>query len=351
MSAPDVTFGDKQTGSPFYGRWWKLTVKTAPQNGSVIVLTADSSSDLRVTFDIRTERIKDAFWYADIDVYNLNQETTDLLLRPNRDPRVDPAQIQPGAVVTFEAGYKNGAQGIIWQGPLFQQLWERENVVDFKLTLRCALGLLAYSNENGVSYAVSALVDQAEVVSEIAAAAFQPIPVGFISPNLTKTLLPRGQTFFGDPGNYFDDIADENGMEWFMSMHGLEMSRGNEVDENMLPDLTFASPTPDTMKLEGDNYIIGTPQQTEEGVSFLTLLEPRLHVTPIQRVRIDNSSVRLLKREYSRPPITVLDPDGLYFVAGVRHWGDTRGVPWYSEVTGVTPAYLRALKPMYQQQK
>jgi hypothetical protein len=37
------------------------------------------------------------------------------------------------------------------------------------------------------------------------------------------------------------------------------------------------------------------------------------------------------------------NPKGTYIVAGIRHYGDTRGTPWYSEITGVTQAGLLAV--------
>lgn len=349
MSAP---FGNV---SPQFGRWWSMTV-TAYKDDTKNVLTVDSSSEMRVVFDIYTFRWKSAFWYADFSIYNLERSLTDLLLSSAiTPPRVDPTQVKPGVFVTFSAGYKNGAQGKIWEGPVFQQLWERENVVDFKLTLHCALGLLVYSNENAIAYDFGIVSSQTELVKRIADKSFAPIPTATIA-NLSKQKLPRGKVVFGNPAKYLDDIAAQNGMSWFVSQRGLEMARGDEgIDPNQPPELTYSPPPPSTYtpsaksasQSKSNGIIIGTPQQTQDGVSFGTLLDPRLHVTPIQRVRIDNSSIKLAKLSFGQYP-TILDENGDYFVQGLRHWGDTRppgggSGPWYSEVTGVTNAYFSKL--------
>jgi hypothetical protein len=39
---------------------------------------------------------------------------------------------------------------------------------------------------------------------------------------------------------------------------------------------------------------------------------------------------------------TLLDQDGLYFVAAVVHTGDTRGNEWYTDITGFNTATGKA---------
>jgi hypothetical protein len=74
------------------------------------------------------------------------------------------------------------------------------------------------------------------------------------------------------------------------------------------------------------------PQQTEFGVDFRVLLDSRLtaKLPPIQ-AQIKNAVIEQLALQVGTKQ-TTLTQDGVYFVAGVRHMGDTRGNLWESRV-------------------
>jgi hypothetical protein len=93
--------------------------------------------------------------------------------------------------------------------------------------------------------------------------------------------------------------------------------------------------------------LIGTPQQTEYGVNFTSLLNPLYNLNDgktLQQVKIDQSQIRQQKILYGQL-WSRLDQDGMYKVIGYRHSGDSRGNTWQTDVTccnliGMLPAQL-----------
>jgi len=78
--------------------------------------------------------------------------------------------------------------------------------------------------------------------------------------------------------------------------------------------------------------LIGTPQQTNEGINIKCLLNPLIKVGGL--VNIDNASIQDLQINISSKNsaannIAPLSQDGVYYVLVVDYIGDTRGVDWY----------------------
>jgi hypothetical protein len=320
---------------PLYGRWYEVTVGVPQANGSTTIFTVASSAfepeALRVTFDIYQIAFK-SYWYADIVIYNLDQATTQQFLGTGMQ----------SLQVTVSAGYQNGAQGVLFSGPVFQATFDRENVTDFKITLYCVIGLWPDAR-NTINKTFALGVKQTEIISGIAESAFSKIPVDKISSRISPKQLPRAKTVFGKPGDFFSNIAIDNGMTWWLSQKGLAMGSLNDDDIPTTPSLTFSPPVEPSTNTAGaatttltNGAIIGTPQQTQYGVAFRVLLDPRVQVSkPFVVVKIDNSQIRVLQREIGVLP-RLLDQDGVYVVNAVRFTGDTRGNDWYADIDGVT---------------
>jgi hypothetical protein len=292
-----------------FGRSWEVIVSTSEGESITVSSSSFEPEALRCTFEICQYGYR-AFWYADVVLYNLDGPTTQKILKS-------------GDQVIVNAGYQQGVYGEIFNGKLFQPLWERENVVDFKLTLHCLIGRDLLSN-NFVNFSQSAFASQTELVRQIAAQAFHQIDVKELDSSIQPNPLPRGQTFFGAPGKYFDNVADYNNMQWWLDDKGVSL--GSLAKSDGAPAIVY---TPET-------GIVGTPQQTQDGVSLRILLDSRVLIKyPPMTIKIDNSSIRLLKAQLGQL-MSILDKDGEYIVAGVRHLGDTRGNDWYTEIIGCT---------------
>jgi hypothetical protein len=85
--------------------------------------------------------------------------------------------------------------------------------------------------------------------------------------------------------------------------------------------------------------MIGTPQQTTEGIDVKALLNPNIKVHG--RIQLDNASIARMKIDFWTPgsPANTPSPishDGFYYALLVEHSGDTRGQEWYSNLRLLT---------------
>jgi hypothetical protein len=286
-------------GNPLFGRQYQVLVT----NGGA---TALDVSALKCTFEIEKKAIQ-AINYADVTIYNLNESDQQ-------------AVIQEGMRVIVQAGYTNGAYGKIYDGEVFQPLFDRENVTDYKLTLHCIDGDSSMHG-NFVSYCASRGYDQRTVLSAIAAHSRNPIPMGTITPGLKTTKAPRGKTVFGDPRDVFRKVSQDNNANFYMNDGQLEVMKITDVPQGQAVVISPAT------------GLVGTPQQIDYGFSFRCLLNPNIKITnPCMMVKIDNSSIRQEKIIQGQP-VSMLDADMVGIVIGVRYIGDTRGNDWYCDVT------------------
>lgn len=301
---------------PMFGRAWELAVNTNPDasgNSQNIVVSSSSwePEALRITFEVNMAAYK-SLWFAKICIYNMNAATAQKILTQ-------------GMGVTLKAGFQLPGAGIIFQGQIYQPMWEQENAVDFKLTLMCYVGMKEVIG-NYASFSGSPGSTQASLVAKMAASAYHPITVGSIDTTaLSKTTLPRSRAFFGDPNAFVDAVAAGNNMQSWVGFNGMNLGDLQTATNN---PITY---TPTT-------GIIGTPQQTQDGVSFRVMLDPRLQVLqPPMQVAINNAVIRQMPRYPGSYP-SILDKDGLYIVMGLQFVGDSRGTggSWYTEVIAAT---------------
>lgn len=321
---PQVGPGPNQTSSnPLYGRKYQLLVTTPSltvSGGSQIIDFSDSAFEpeaLRIVFDVYTPCIHSAYWYADIDIYNLNQTATEQLVLASNN-------IAQGSQVTLSAGYGgNGNYGVIWQGPVFQALLTRENVVDLKLTLHCILSMESALSNNFISAQYSSGISQSELILQMLNSI--GLHADYVSPNLSQTKLSRGMTVFGTPDKYFTQIAESQNMVWFLSQRGFSIGKLNDgLNSGTTPGFVY-SPT---------TGLLGTPEQTQAGVNFSVCLDPRLQAKiPLQTVGISQALIQQYKKQIGEV-IYPLDQDGTYVVGAVRHRGDSRGNIWQTNITG-----------------
>ena len=264
-------------------------------------------SDLRVKFNIQRVGYQ-AINYGDIEIYNLSAQTEVYI-------------VKYGMRVTIEAGYENGQYGKIFDGDVFQPLWEREQVTDYKLTLHCFDGD-SQLNNNFIGMTVQASHDQRTDLLAIMENARNTFGSGQISSDISSIKMPRGRVFFGMPKTHFRQIARANNAQWSYQDRQLMMSKLTDV------------PQGEALVISPSSGLIGSPQQTQDGVQFRTLLNPAVSVQfPAMQVKLDMASIRQEKILIGQLQ-TRLDQDGLYYVAAVNHIGDTRGNEWYTDITG-----------------
>jgi len=310
----------EEMSTALYGRRLSLKIVCNPAagaaTGDVVVVEQDGfePDPIRVVFDINYPGFE-AFFISEISLYNLTEALEEKL-------------ITEGSAVYLSAGYQKGQFGKIFSGYVLQSLYEREGVVDYKLTLRCIDGYKMF-HDNFAAFTLNKGYTQQTLVNQIASRSINKIPIKSMTDKLEQLGYPRGATGFSTPASLLRETLRWGGVEKAsntqMFFTDNELNIGKLVDQT--EGIVVVSP--------GAGGLIGTPQQIDYGVSFRCLLNPQLILKhPPIAVKIDQSGARQLKAQYTKA-MSQLDQDGLYRVIGVRHIGDTRGNAWYTDVTGV----------------
>ena len=310
------------SSTPLWGRAWKLTVKLA--SGEVQILSQSSwdPEALRVVFEVLESTLPSPYWFADVTVYNLNDpEMQNLLFN--------------AVWLTLEAGYQIGPSksSIIWDGPVLQVLFDRENVVDLTMRFNCLAGPWLLE-EQFVNLAAGPMSSQLNLVSQMIeqtnGSVSQQVSAK-AQAMLAAKQYPRGKTVFGKVSKYIAQMSDDNFLNnWISQGNQQYMSELFNPDITLTPDLIYSPPFPPGYNPgQSDSTItrsiIGVPKQSQFGCIFTTLLDPRLKVQlPPLLVKLDETVIQQLKIQYGQI-LTPLDQSGLFIAAQIRHYGDTRG--------------------------
>lgn len=299
----------------WYGRKWLLEIHCL--NGDMLSMGHDGISGIpeaKVTFDINYPGYQ-GWAFSEFTIYNPNTETEKKI-------------INEGSRVYFHAGYSDeetGKYGLIFSGTVFQAMYTREGVTDYKLTLLCMDGERLFK-DNMVAFSMIEGYRHQTLVNAIATRARNPIEVGKVTSKVEDVPLPRGVTVFGSPDHYLRQAMRYNNTQMFMVNEKLNIMHLSDP------------PQGDCIAIGPDSGLIGAPTQVDYGVSFRSLLNPELVIAyPPKWVKLDMSGVNIVQKKAvmgSENPVPMIPEDGYFKVGGVRHCGDTRGDTWYTDVTG-----------------
>ena len=176
-----------------WGRAWKLSVKLASGESQILSQSGWDPEALRVVFDVLESTLPSPYWYADVTVYNLNDPTMQNLLF--------------NAVwLTLEAGYQSGPSisTIIWDGPVLQVLFDREDVVNLTMKFNCLAGPWLIE-EQFINASVGPMSSQLQLVSKMIEQTngnLQEQTSDKARQLLTVKQYPRGKTVFGKVSKY-----------------------------------------------------------------------------------------------------------------------------------------------------
>jgi len=309
---------------PNFGFAWNLTITGPPdKDGTSAQVSAESQAwqpeAMRIVFEVNIVgylQQQGPYWTAKIDIYNLSADQEAALIYWGQ-----------GSTINLSAGYQAGPYGVIFAGVIYQVLVERPDVVDSKITIMAYTGMREMIG-NMVSFRGDPYISQAALIAKMCATANVPIA---IDPNsqgtiafLNATRLPRARPVFANPIKAISEIAAANNLQAWYGFDGLAVDNMNPSGQ-----ATTITYTPST-------GILGTPQQTQYGVSLTVTLDPRLRVQqPPMLINISSSIIRQLQLN---PPgyRSILSPNGDYIVNGLQHRGDSRGNQWETEIVGCT---------------
>lgn len=223
--------------------------------------------------------------------------------------------------VVLQAGY-TGNYGGIFKGNIKQVILGRESATD------TFIDIIAGDGDQAYNFAVvNTTLSKGSSQSDQLNAAVDSMKPNGVTMGYTGTMptqqLPRGKVMYGNARKYIRNIADSSDFGWSIQ----------DEQVNFIKQSTYLPG--DVVVLTSKTGLIGTPQQTNEGVNCKCLLNPFIKIAG--RIQIDNRSVEALKINLSVPgsPANIPAPvnaDGIYYVLVAEHLGDTRDVEWYTNL-------------------
>ncbi len=253
---------------------------------------------------------------ADIRVYNLEEETA---LRIRKEFKK----------VILQAGYP-GNIGVIFQGNIKQVIIGRESATDTFIDIVAGDGDRAYNFAiiNSTLSKGSSQLDQVKAATN--AMTPKGVTAGHIG-DMPPEKLPRGKVMYGSAKTYLRNVAQTSKKQW-------------SIQDEKITFVGIKTYLPgEQVVLTSKTGMIGTPQQTNDGVNVKCLLNPKIQVGG--RVHIDNASI--LQQKLNLDQIAAakgntstinnliprhLNADGSYYVLVIEHTGDTRAIDWYSSL-------------------
>ena len=277
------------------------------------LIVADKKGDgldlsrLRVTFTI-TKSDASTPNHAAIKVYNL------------ADTTVNQVRAEFTRVI-LKAGYE-GNLGVIFDGTIKQTRVGREDGVNSYIEIFAADGDEAHN----FAYVNTTLAAGATQANQITAATV-PMEQFGVTPGYTgdtgSARLPRGKPMFGMSRDYLRQSAQSTSTTW-----SIQDGRVNVVPlTGVLPGTAVV--------LSPSTGLIGTPEQTEDGISIKCLINPTLRVGGL--VRLDGRVIlegenKDAGKDGEAKVQSPLAPDGVYRILTVGFDGDTRGTDWYANL-------------------
>lgn len=302
-SSPDPSAGSatpQNTNTQQYGR--VLTLLVSNKNGVALDLSA-----LRIKFKVKKTSIMTPN-AADIIVYNVDPQTAQLIQ-------------SEFTTVLLQAGY-NGNFGLIFKGNIKQFITGRESATDTFINLNCGDGDQAYNFSTMNQSIAAGASPQSQVQAGLKALNGSGVGTGYVG-QLPTVALPRGKAIYTNTREHLKKLADTYGFQWsIQDGNAIFLSQGT-----YLPNQAVV--------LTSKTGMIGTPQQTTEGIDVKCLLNPNIKVSG--RIQIDNATVAQMRIDFWTPGSPANTPaaftyDGLYFVLLLEHTGDTRGQEFYTNL-------------------
>lgn len=229
--------------------------------------------------------------------------------------------------VILQAGYQQGNFGTIFKGTIKQIRRGRISATDTYLDILAADGDEAYNFAviNQSLKAGSTLEQRQAAIAE--SMKQYNVEQGYTGP-MTGGILPRGKVLFGMARDYQRDLANTTKMDW-------------SVQGGMLQLIPYTGYRPgDAVVMNAMTGMVGMPEQTNQGIRVRCLLNPRIEVGRLIQINNKDINQNSVQTQLGFPRYTDIillaklsESDGTYRVFVHEYEGDTRGNPWYSDLT------------------
>ena len=155
----------------------------------------------------------------------------------------------------------------------------------------------------------------------LAASVLSPCRVGVITDD-TGAAVIRGKVLFGKAANYVKKLAESVQSQLFVEDGKVNIVAAKDYDGKT------------AVVLNSDTGLVGTPNQTDDGVSFTCLINPSTKLNTL--VNIDANQVAQKKISSGETAFQEVNADGIYRVVKIVYEGDTHGTPWYMKCEAIT---------------
>lgn len=262
---------------------------------------------------------------AIIRVFNLSDGAPDQAGRPTKNT-VAALKNQYGRVV-LQAGYENGPFGVIFDGTIKQVRNGRLNATDTFCDIYAGDGDIALSNAV-VAASIAAGKNNPQGRAGVIGQALSAYGVTLDPTQLSATggIIPRGKVLFGMARDLMRSLANDQQVSWHV-----------ENGKVIIVPLTSYLPG-EAIVLTSRSGMIEIPDITEDGIHVKALLNPKIRVGGL--LKIDNASINTVTvREQGFPNFASVNffanesADGTYKTLVIEHEGDTRGEPWWTNMT------------------
>jgi hypothetical protein len=275
------------------------------------------------TIDVSTLRCR-----FEIDQWTMQAPNVLKLLVSNILPATARQFVQKEfASIQIIAGYQDN-NGVIFQGNIVQAIYGRESPTDTLLTV------YAKDSDHAHNYAiVNTTLPPGSTPQQhlnTAVQAMQPMGVtqGFIGVDLSTPTYSRAVTLFGMARDVLSNIA---------KFKNASVSYQQE-QVTMVPK--GGSSPGGAIVLNSTTGLIGMPSQTIGGILARCLINPSIKVH--SQVQINQADIQGAfagpiteagQQDLTQAQLQLIATDGLYTVYLIHTSGDTRGNPWYQDLT------------------
>jgi hypothetical protein len=335
------------------GQFGDFSQAPGPQGGN---MGGIDLSQMRVNFEL-TKLTRDTPNDLIVKVYNLSRNT---------GPATE-QKIKQYARVQLAAGYQNEQYGMIFDGTVVLYIQGKENPVDSYIEIH------AGDQDTWLNYAVHSLdwpagTTPQKKVEDVLKKGNIPIGRVDLGPGQQPTL--RASSYTGHAVSLIRDQTRATNSDFF-------------IDDGKAYVIPWSGYRQSEMVvLSPKTGLVGIPKVTPAGIEVICLLNPKLRIGGL--VQIDSSLLSGVpfapgsqfdaQSGFGTPtgglpfkatgPWTfssaAISPTGTYKISLMKHYGDTRGNPWYTalicsasgpggadlaKVSNIGTAYLRSRQP------
>jgi hypothetical protein len=243
--------------------------------------------------------------------------------------------------VQLSAGYKYANYGVIFDGTVVQYRRGKENPTDTYLEIHAGDGDTIMNTATSYMKFQKGVQDKAVInalVNNLVSVGGATL--GFIDPSIGQGILQRGKTLAGATRDHLRDYMNKEGANMYVDLGVIYVVRKDKY----LPGQEVV--------LNPKTGLVSIPEVTPQGIQARCLLNPKIRLGGV--IRIDKellSGVAFVPgsgAEWAQGmptksiatgdenfEVAPTSPTGRYKVIMMTYTGDTRGQPWYCDMTCV----------------